>query len=68
MIEMIERRPAELVQHFVKRGGGGGSQRPKGAARQIIDVSLTIMLTYPSGEDRGILLVQLISTTCLLGV
>jgi hypothetical protein len=48
-----------LIKHFPYRRS---SHRRKGAARHLIDISLA----YPSGEDGGILMVQMIST-CLRG-
>ncbi len=54
--------PAELFQ---LSANSGSSHRRKGAASHIIDMTwLYISLAYRSGEERGVLLVQ-IKTTCL---
>ena len=56
--------PTKLVQHFAYRGS---SYRRKGAARHIIDWGFGYMpLANASGDERDILLVQIIFT-CLRG-
>jgi hypothetical protein len=51
----------ELIQYFAYRGS---SHRHKGAARHIIDMVWLFRIAYASGEEGGILLVQMIFT-CL---